>query len=160
VDADKLAEFYAAGRHRYESAMREFEQRSHDWRITLSPEADAWAEAVADGPDAARLTGSAHALVEAADDAGLFLKPEPGWVRGMFSSRDPLTEKTDGVGFGFRPRDAEHLALLGSAAVPFGRLVPVAGRSAAAIAESLRLVCSTFASLRPVDGESFSRRPA
>ncbi len=94
-----LQAYYAEMRRRSETAQREFAERSHGWRFALSPEAAAWA---AGQPAAVRDLR----VVERADAAGVFLKPEPGTIRSAFASRDPETEVETGLGFGFWPEQA------------------------------------------------------
>ena len=110
-----LQAYYAEMRRRSETAQREFAERSHGWRFALSPEAAAWA---AGQPAAVRDLR----VVERADAAGVFLKPEPGTIRSAFASRDTETEVETGLGFGFWPEQAECLIVHASATVPYAEL--------------------------------------
>ncbi|TQI99828.1 hypothetical protein [Kribbella jejuensis] len=134
-NAEYKAAYYAENRRRADLAQREFAERTHGWRFTLSADAAAWA---ATRPGPVLPTDLTH-LVEEADAAGLFLKPEPGTIRSAFSSRDPYTEETSGAGFGFWPTAAEHLVVKAGTAVAYDQLN---GLDALGV---LHLVVDTFA---------------
>ncbi|MEV8371974.1 hypothetical protein AB0P21_04515 [Kribbella sp. NPDC056861] len=135
-----LKAYYAENRRRGEIAKQEFAARTHGWRFGLSPSAAAWAagQTVISAGQPTAVEAWLTELVRAADAAGVFAKPEPGQLRTAFASRDPLSEETTGIGFGFWPSSAEYLVVHGSAVVAFTELGSTSAYDVlAAVVESL-----------------------
>jgi hypothetical protein len=137
-------DFYARCARGWEIAKREFQERTHGWRFDLAPEAAQWAQEHAEGE---RWSSGGTAVVELADAAGMIRKPEPGRISSAYSHRDPRTEETSAVGFGFWPRDAEALVVHAGRAIPPAALEPPARGDGAAVWAMLRLVVDSFATV-------------
>ena len=148
---EQLRDFYAESARRWETAKREFEQRTHGWRFALAPEAEQWAESHAAGE---QWSYSGTAMVELADAAGVIRKPEPGRISSAYSHRDSMTEETTEEGFGFWPEDAEVLVVHAGRAIPLAALEPPAHGDGAAVLAVLRLVVESFATV-----SAFSEAP-
>ena len=138
-------DFYAENARRWETAKREFAERTHGWRFELAPDAAQWAESHASGE---HWSTSGTAMVELADAAGVIVKPEPGRISSAYSHRDAMTELTTETGFGFWPDAAEALVVHAGSAIPLAALEPPAERGdGAAVVEVLRLVVASFATV-------------
>lgn len=149
---EQLRDFYAENARLWETAKREFAERTHGWHFALAPEAAQWAESHAAGE---RWSSGGTAMVELADAAGVIHKPEPGRIASAFSHRDSQTEMTTAAGFGFWPAAAEALVVHAGRAIPVDVLEAPAERGdGAAVLAVLRLVVESFETVR-----AFSEAP-
>jgi hypothetical protein len=148
---EQLRDFYAESARRWETAKREFAQRTHGWHFALAPDAAQWADSHAAGE---HWSSSGTAMVELADAAGVIRKPEPGRICSAYSHRDSMTEETTETGFGFWPAAAEVLVVHAGRAIPLAALEPPARGDGAAVLGVLRSVVESFATV-----SAFSEAP-
>lgn len=152
---------------RWDVAQREFDSVPI-WTFELTDDIHDWAEGLMTGPVAQapyngettqlladtmgvepRHNALERALFKRAITDGVLLVPVPGFFIAAYASRDPITELSDGTGYGFIPDGFEELAVWACKAVAPSNLGWGVATGPDAVVTWMTAVIATFTETQP-----------